>query len=63
MRFGRDNNPLPNELAGDCSLTADGQHGSVIQPYVWPVLLTSPPYPDASEGTDLQGTDLLGCWP
>ena len=61
MHFHPD--PLPNEPAGDCSLAADGQHGSIIQPSIWPVLLTSPPYPDASEETDLQGTDLLGCWP
>ena len=61
MRFHPD--PLPNEPAGDRSLTADGQHGYAIQPSVWHVLLASPPYLDASEGTGLQGTDLLGCWP
>ena len=59
MRFHPD--LLPDELAGDCSLTVDGQHGSVIQPSVWPVLFASSPYPDTSEGTGLQGTDLLGC--
>ena len=61
MRFHPD--PLPNELAGDRSLAIDGQHSSVIQPYVWPVLLASPPYPNTSEGIGFQGTDLLGCWP
>ena len=50
---------LPDEPAGDRSLAADGQHGSVIQPSVWPILPTSSPYPDTSEGTGLQGTDLL----
>ena len=54
-------NPLPNEPAGDRSLAADGQHGSTIQPSVWPALLASSPYPDASEETGPQGTDLLGC--
>ena len=44
---------LPDELAGDRSLTADGQHGFATQPYVWPVLLVLSPYPDASEGTGL----------
>ena len=52
-------NPLPNKPAGDHSLTADGQHNSVIQPSVWPVLPASSPYPNASEGTGLQGSDLL----
>ena len=51
--------PLPNEPADDRFLTADGQHGSAIQPYVWLVLLASPPYPDSNEGTGLQGIDLL----
>ena len=55
--------PLPNEPTCDCSLVADGQHGSVIQPSVWPVLLASPPYPDTSQGNGFQGTYLLGCWP
>ena len=53
---------LPNKPAGDHSLATDGQHGSAIQPYVWPVLSALSPYPDAREGTGLQGTDLLGCW-
>ena len=53
--------PLSNKLAGNRSLVADGQHDSAIQPYVWPVLLASLPYLDASEGTGVQGTDLLGC--
>ena len=61
MHFHPD--PLPNEPAGDRYLAIDGQHGSAIQPSVWPVLLTSSPYSDASEETGLQGTDLLGCWP
>ena len=61
MRFHPD--PLPDEPVGDRSLVADGQHGSAIQPSVWPVLPTSSPYPDASERIGLQGTDLLGCWP
>ena len=55
--------PLPNELEGDRFLAADGQHGYAIQPSVWPVLLASSPYPDASKETGLQGSDLLGCWP
>ena len=61
MHFHPD--PLPNEPAGDRSLAADGQHGSVIQPSVWVALLALFPYPDASEETGLQGIDLLGCWP
>ena len=61
MHFHPD--PLPNEIAGDCSLTTDGQHGSVIQPSVWLALLASSPYPDSSEEAGPQGTDLLGCWP
>ena len=54
---------LPDEPISDHFLVADGQHISAIQPSVWPVLPASSPYPDASEGTSLQGTDLLGCWP
>ena len=54
---------LPDEPVSDCFLTADGQHGSTIQPSIWPVLLASSPYPDASEGTGLQGTSLLDYWP
>ena len=61
MHFHPD--PLPNESAGDCSLAANGQPGFTVQPSVSPVLLTSSPYPNASEETSLQGTDLLGCWP
>ena len=30
---------------------------------VWSILHASSPYPEASEGTGLPGTDLLGCWP
>ena len=56
-------NPLPNEPAGNRSLTADGQHDSAIQPYVWSALLALFPYPNANEETGPQGTDLLGCWP
>ena len=52
-------NPLPNELVGDHSLAVDGQHGSVIQPSVWPTLLALSPYPNASEEIGPQGTD---CW-
>ena len=59
MHFQLD--PLPNEPTSDRSLATDGQHGSAIQPSVWPALLASFPYPDASEATGLQGTDLLGC--
>ena len=58
MHFHPD--PFPNELAGDCSLAADGQHSSVIQPSVWPALLDSFPYLDVSEETGPQGTGLLG---
>ena len=53
--------PFPNEPAGDRSLAVDGQHDFAIRPSVWPVLLALPLYPGASEGTGLQGTDLLGC--
>ena len=44
--------PLSNEPAGNRSLTADGQPGSVIQSYVLPAFLASPPYLDANEETD-----------
>ena len=54
---------LSDEPVGDCFLTTDGQHSSAIQPYVWRVLPVSFPYPDASEGIGLEGTNLLGCWP
>ena len=60
MRFHTD--PLLDEPAGDRSLTADGQHGFVIQSSVWLVLPASP-YPNGSEGTGFQGTDLLDCSP
>ena len=42
--------------------TADGQCGSTVWPSIWPVPLTSPPYLGTNEGTDLRGTDSLGCW-
>ena len=61
MHFHPD--PLPNEPEGDHSLAADGHHDSIIQPSIWPALLASFPYPDASEETGPQGTDLLGCLP
>ena len=51
--------PLPNEPAGNCSLTANGQHDSAIQSSIWPALLASFPYLDANEETGPQGTDLL----
>ena len=54
---------LPDEPARDHFLTADGQHSFAIQPSVGPVLPTLSPSPDASEGTGLQGTCLLDCWP
>ena len=54
---------LPNEPAGGPFFAADGQHGSVIQPSVWPAPPALSPYPDASEGTGLLETDLLDCWP
>ena len=54
---------LPDEPASDHYLAIDGQQGSAIQPSVWPVLLALSPYPDVSEGTSLQGTGLLDCWP
>ena len=56
-------NLLSNEPAGHRFLVVDGQHGSTIQPSVWPVLPASSPYPDSSEGIGLQGTGLLDCWP
>ena len=52
---------LPDEPAGDRFLATDGQHGSATQPSVWPALPALSPYPDASEGTGLQGTGLLDC--
>ena len=61
MHFPPD--PLLDDPAGDRSLTADSQHGLVIKPSVWPTLFASFPYPDASEETSPQGTNLLGCWP
>ena len=53
--------PLPNRPTSDRPLAVDGQHGSVFQPSVWPALLASFPYLDASEETGPQGTDLLDC--
>ena len=50
---------LPDEPAGDRFLTVDGQHDSAIQPSIWPVLPSSSPYLDASEGTGLLETGLL----
>ena len=61
MRFHPD--LLSDEPVSNLFLAIDGQHNSVIPPSVWPVLLASSPYPDANEGTGLQGTNLLGCWP
>ena len=61
MRFHP--NLLLDEPVGDRFLVVDAQHGSVIQSSVWHVLPASSPYPDGNEGTSLQGTDLLGCWP
>ena len=51
--------PLPNKPTGDRSLATGGQHGFSIQPSVWLALLALFPYPDASEETGPQGTDLL----
>ena len=59
MHFHLD--PLPNEPIGDHSITAGGQHCFAIQSFVWPTLLALFPYPDTSEETGPQGTDLLGC--
>ena len=50
------------EYAGGHFPATDDQHGSAIRPSVWPVPLASPPYPEASGGTDLRGTGSLGCW-
>ena len=50
------------ESTGGHFPAADGQHGSAVRPSVWPIPPTSPPYPDASDGTDLRGTDSLDCW-
>ena len=52
---------LPDEPTGDRFLTADGQHDSTIQPYVWHVPPALFLYPDANEGTSLPETDLLDC--
>ena len=54
---------LPHKPTGGRFLATDGQHGSAIQPSVWPVPLALSPYLDASEGTGLPETDLLDCWP
>ena len=53
---------LPNEPAGDRFLVANGQHGSAIQPSVWPIPPALSPYLDANKGTDLQETGWLDCW-
>ena len=50
---------LPDDSAGDRFLRTDGQHGSTIQPFVWPILPAFSPYLDAGEGTGLLGTGLL----
>ena len=52
----------PSEPAGDRFPTADGQHCLAIQPSAWSVPPALPPYPSASEGTDLRGIDSLDCW-
>ena len=52
---------LPDEPVGNRFLTVDGQQGFAIQPSVWPVLPASSPYPDANEGSGLQGTGFLDC--
>ena len=52
----------PGESAGGCFLAADGQHGSAVRPSVWPDPPALPPYLSTSEGTDLRGTNSLGCW-
>ena len=57
MHF-RSVHPL-GEFEGSHFPTTDGQHGFVVRPSVWPVPSASPPYPGASEGTDLRGTDSL----
>ena len=49
MQFHHDS--LPNEPAGDHSLTVDGQHGYAFYPSVWPTLLASSPYPNANKET------------
>ena len=59
MHFHLD--PLLNKPIGDHSIAAGGQHCFSIQPFFWPTLLTLFPYPDTSEETNPQGTDLLGC--
>ena len=53
----------PSESAGGCFPTVYGQHGSAIRPSFWHVPPSLPPYPGTSEGTDLRGTNSLGCWP
>ena len=52
---------LPDDPAGDRFLGAYGQHSSAIQLSVCPVLPALSPYPDANEGTSLEGTGLLDC--
>ena len=51
-----------DESAGSRFPAVDGQQGSTVWPSVWPVPPASPPYPGASKGTGLQGTDSLDCW-
>ena len=53
--------PLGESVGGRFP-TVDDWHDFVVQPSVWPVPPASPPYPGASEGTGLRGTDLLGYW-
>ena len=50
------------EFVGGHFLATDDQHGFAVRPSGWPVPPTSPPYPGASEGIGLRGTDSLGCW-
>ena len=53
---------LPDKPSVDRFPATDGQHGSVIRPFVWHVPPTLPPYPGASEGIGLPGIDSLSCW-
>ena len=59
MQF-RSVHPLGESVGGRFPVVY-GQHGSIVQPSVWHVPPASPPYPGASEGTDLRGTDSLDC--
>ena len=58
MRFQP--NLLQDEPTGDRFLTADGQHGFAIHPYVWHVFPALSSSPDASKGTGLQGIHFAG---